>query len=165
MIRFLAAALGCLAACVVSLGAVQAPSIGRLAGTWTMNLAKSSFEGTSGPQSLTMRIEDQGDGLILMWSEAVMSNGSRNTNESAFKCDGRAYPITLRQDEQKVQLSLVCSVTSAGAYELQLDNEDGEALQNTVRTLADDGRSMTDIVTAIMPDGQPLRVVAVFEKQ
>jgi hypothetical protein len=34
-----------------------------------------------------------------------------------------------------------------------------------VRTLAEDGRTMTDTVRAVLPDGQQVRVVAVLEKQ
>jgi hypothetical protein len=142
----------------------QLPAISLFAGTWTLNLSKSTYQGTNPPRSLTVRLEDRGDGFVVSRSEAVLSDGSPNVTASAFKCDGKDYPLVLRQG-QSVPLSTACTATAAGTYEIELKQEGGQPIQKTVRSLAGDGRTMIDAVTAVLPDGSQIRVIAVLEKQ
>jgi hypothetical protein len=154
--------LMCVTAGLVCVAAKQANN--SLAGTWKLNLSKSKYQGTRAPQSLTVTVEDRGDGLIVMRSEATMDDGSSNVTAGAFKCDGKNYPFVLRQD-QSIPLSIACIETARARYELDLKLENGQPLQKTLRTVAEDGKTMTDTMTAFSPDGQSVRVLAVFEKQ
>jgi hypothetical protein len=77
----------------------------------------ATYEGASAPRSLTVSVEDRGDGLVVARSEAVLPNGSQNVTASAFKCDGKEYPFVVRQS-QSVPLVISCVAASAGTYEM-----------------------------------------------
>ncbi|HEY2381374.1 MAG TPA: hypothetical protein VGK48_09360 [Terriglobia bacterium] len=143
---------------------MQGPVTAPLMGTWTLNLAKSTYQRSLPPRSFKMVVEEREDGKVVIRSEAVLAGGSKNATVSIFKCDGKNYPFLVHEGKDVDTLSMSCMVRGAGTYELRL--MDGyEEVQKTERMVAADGRTMTDTISTQRPDGVAIQIVAVYEKQ
>ena len=94
MKRSVIAAGSIVLACMVSDPAsAQAPQGDPMAGTWVMNVAKSTFaQGAAPPRAASYRYVNRPDGYTMWVSSTVGATGNPTFNFSLRKYDGRDYP-------------------------------------------------------------------------
>lgn len=76
----------------MSCGASQAQT-NPLVGTWTLNVAKSKFDPGPAPQSLTRKVEAQGDGVKYTFA-GVSADGKPVAYGFSVNFDGKDKPIS-----------------------------------------------------------------------
>src|SRR5437867_7423222 len=82
---------------LLSTGGAYAASVPKsILGTWTLNVAKSSFEGVPAAQNQTRVYENWGGGLIHATFEGTDREGKRTFTEYVARYDGRDYPRVVR---------------------------------------------------------------------
>src|ERR1700727_1163757 len=86
--------------------AIAAGAAASVVGTWNLNVAKSTFDPGSAPKSETRTYTEDKDGTSLTVS-GVAADGSAISQQSTFKYDGKAYPISGSPDYDALELKRV----------------------------------------------------------
>jgi hypothetical protein len=110
-------------------------------GTWKLNLAKSKYEGTTAPKSLTRTVTAEGTGLKYSF-EGEAADGSKISFGFTSKLDGSD--------------SAVSGVgTPGGADTVALEHP---SVHHITGVLKKDGAKIGTVATAISPDGKTVTV-------
>ena len=144
---------------VVSNGAAIAGAPDPIAGTWTLNVAKSTFKPGPAPKAQTREYRETADGLNLTVTTTAAS-GKTSTSTLAIHYDGKPYPATGEADYDSVAVTRV-SATEAHAKQFKA----GKEVTDSVRTISKDGKTLTFKQTGTHADGSKFDNVAVFDKQ
>lgn len=80
-------------------------------GTWTLNVAKSTYNPGPPPKSLTVKIEAAGEG-IKSTSDGVAADGSSTHSEYTANYDGKDYPLKGVEDADTVSLKRIDANTA-----------------------------------------------------
>ncbi len=126
---------------------------------WERNLAKSKYPSGQAPKSETVKNEVQPNGISQIF-DGIGPDGKPYHLETSFKYDGKDYPITgdpaldttayTRVDENTIDI---------------VEKKAGKVVSNDRLVFSKDGKTAT--VTEKQKDakGQPVTVVAVYDKQ
>jgi hypothetical protein len=128
-------------------------------GTWTLNLAKSTF--TAGPalKSQTRIYSQSAEGVTLNM-KSVGADGTETTTQTTYHLDGKDYPVTGIPDYD----SLSGKQLNANTAEFTLKKA-GKAVGTTRRTVSKDGKSLTATSKMTNAKGEKLENRTVFDKQ
>ena len=128
-------------------------------GTWTVNLAKSTYTGAPGYRRATYVIEPADDGLKVVY-EMVLPRGGVTHLEWIGRLDGKDYPV------QGIDEFLTYAYTprADGSYAIVAKVDSRVAASSEVRFSAD-GRTMITTTLATGPQGQRITTSTVYEKQ
>jgi hypothetical protein len=128
-------------------------------GTWTVNIAKSTYTGAPGYKRATYVIEPADDGLKVVY-EMVLPRGGVTHLEWIGRIDGKDYPV------QGIDEALTYAYASQadGSYAIVAKVDSRVAASSEVR-FSPDGRTMTTTTTATGPQGQRITTSTVYEKQ
>ena len=153
-----------LAVCVITTFSSHAFAQGPnpLIGTWTLNIAKSTFSPGPPPKSPATRTYTQnGDGLKHVISGGVNADGSAQTNQSwAAHFDGKDYPMVGNPRSDMVTITMV------GASTMDFTSKKGGKVTGTTRlTVSKDGKTMTRWTGGTNAAGLPVSNFLVFDKQ
>jgi hypothetical protein len=144
------AALLILTGALVQSASAQATQGDPMAGTWVLNVAKSTYlPGATPPRAASYRYENRPDGFTLWVSATVGATGTPTFSYSLRKYDGKEYPtytvasltalFTGGQRPAATQSSRLLD-----AYNTELINKtDGVHISTVRRTMARDGKSFT----------------------
>ncbi len=147
-----------IAAIVLLAGAAAAQASDRLAGTWTLNVARSAFAGAP-PRSQTTRLEPI-DGGVREIVERVNADGSTTQWDVTVSYDGRDHPVTGDPTRDTVSFSRVDDDT------VDVVNKKGGAIVSRMRiVVAPDGRTRTNTVVTTDTAGRRTEIVMFFDKQ
>lgn len=130
-----------LVAGAVVAGALMAQKLPSFEGTWRLNLAKSKYEGTSAPKSLTRTVTAEGRGLKYSF-EGEAADGSKISYGFTTMLDGKDSAIT------GVGMP-------AGADAVALEHP---SVHHIVGTLKKGGTKIGTVSSAISPDGKTVTV-------
>jgi hypothetical protein len=128
-------------------------------GTWSLNLAKSTYQAGATPKSIVQKIEPWGDGVKLT-TDAVTSSGARAHIEWIGKFDGKDYPMQGNPDSDTSAYRRIDDHT----YEI-LPKRDGKRTVTTIVSVSNDGKTRTMKTTGKDSKGQPVENVAVYDRQ
>jgi hypothetical protein len=127
----------------------QAPTVDPMAGTWKLNVAKSTYATGTGPRAVTYRYTQRPDGFTLWVASTVDTNGNPGFSISLRKYDGRDYPAynvatmtPLLAENVKTNWTQASRMLDAYTTEL-VNKTDGAATQKVTRTMARDGKTFT----------------------
>jgi hypothetical protein len=122
-----------------------------MAGTWVLNVARSTYASGNPPRAQSYRYENRADGYTLWVNAVVGATGNPGFSYSLRKYDGKEYPVYT----VAALTALFAGGTSpAGtqsarvidAYTTELTNKTNGVVTGTVRrTMARDGKSYTMI--------------------
>ena len=131
-----------------------------LIGTWTLNLAKSTFSPGPPPKSATRTYTQNGDGLKLM-TAGVRADGSASVPVSyAAHFDGKDYPNVGNTTADMVTITMV------GASTMDETLKKGGKVTGILRfTVFKDGKTMTFWVGGTNTAGLPVSNFLVYDKQ
>jgi hypothetical protein len=128
-------------------------------GTWTLNLAKSTFHPGPAPQSMIRRFEKTDDG-IKYTSDTVDAAGKSIHVEYIANFDGGDYPLVGSRQAETIALKRV------DAYTLEVTQKrNGKVVIIGTRVISKDGRIATVKNKGTDADGQAIDNVLVFEKR
>jgi hypothetical protein len=143
--------------CGMAAGATDSPD--PVVGTWTLNLAKSTFPAGTAPQSQTRVYTQSADGTSLSVT-GVAADGTAMSQKSTFKYDGKEYPFSGSPDWDAIALKKVNNSTVSGTMKLG-----GKPVGTTVRSISDHGKKLTLTTNAKNAKGKKYHAVAVFDRQ
>ena len=139
--------------------AVAACTADSVVGTWTLNVAKSTFNTGPAPKSQTRTYTEDKDGTSLTVN-GVGADGSAMSQQSTFKYDGKAYSMSGSPDFDGLSLKRVNGSTVTAIL-----MKAGKKVGNTTRTISGHGKVLTLSTKVTGADGKPYSTVLVFDKQ
>lgn len=139
-------------------GPADAQSGDPLAGTWTLNVARSRFAGPP-PKSQTTRL-DAVTGGVREVVDRVNADGSTTHWDVTVMFDGRDTPINGDPSRDTVAFTRVDDRTA------DVVNKKGGLVVSRMRiVVAPDGRTRTNTVTALDASGRAIESTMVFDRQ
>lgn len=148
-------------AAVSSLAIVPAQEFDPLVGTWTLNVARSTFDPGPPPKSSTRTYEDRGGGVFVVINRGVDAKGNPTFSAFAAKYDGK-HPFANSSSGTLDTISYRRVDASTVEYTI---TRDGKSSTTTTRTVSKDGRTVTERTKGTNAQGQPVGTVRVYEKQ
>jgi hypothetical protein len=130
-----------------------------VAGSWTLNAAKSTVDGGPGPKSETRTYAVDKDGTTLSVT-GVAADGSAVSEQSTWKYDGKAYPLTGAAEFDALSLKRVNGTTTKATL-----MKGGKKVGTTTRTISGHGKVMTLSTKVTGADGKAHNIVLVYDKQ
>jgi len=128
-------------------------------GTWTLNVAKSTYRPGPPPKSQVRTYEPHADGIHAV-IKTVEADGRSTTIEYTAKYDGVDYPITGNPDWDVITLKRVNAYAAEAAL-----SHGGSEIGHARRVISQDGKTMT-ITFHAQVEGRPVvDNVYVFDKQ
>jgi hypothetical protein len=142
--------------------AAQTPPV--LAGTWKLNLAKSTYEAGPPPyKRSTCKIEflaDGADASLKVTYDNVGIRGGLSHMEWVGKLDGKDYPIEGVDDV----LSNAYTRIDERTYEVVV-KVDGVKAATAQIVISPDGKTLTSITSSHDAQGKVLKTTAVYDRQ
>lgn len=128
-------------------------------GTWSVNLAKSTYTGAPGYKRARYVIEPADDGLKVVY-EMVLPRGGVTHLEWVGRLDGKDYPV------QGIDQFLTYAYTPRDDGSCAIVAKiDGRIAASSEVRFSGDGRTMITTTIASGPQGQKVRTSTVYEKQ
>jgi hypothetical protein len=127
-------------------------------GTWTLNVAKSTFDPGPAAKAGVVRFERAGQGLHVV-ADLTDANSNVAHTEYTANFDGRDYPIKGVPDVDTVMLKRI-SINSSE----RIDKKGGMIIQRFTRTVSPDGKTMT-VTQKSDVQGHAVNNVLVFERK
>jgi hypothetical protein len=156
---FHALGFGAVLALGVPLMSLSAQAADPAAGTWELNVAKSTFSPGPAPKSLTRTFEVNGADVKYS-AKGVDAAGKPTLMEYTAKYDGKDYPVAGSPDFDTISLKQVDPATSVATLK-----KGGKLVQTTTRVVSKDGKTLTLTVKGKNAKGQAVNNVMVFDKQ
>jgi hypothetical protein len=128
------------------------------AGTWTLNLTKSTYELSAPPKSSVSKLEPSGDAWNLT-QDVVDSQGRATHTTIRAKFDGKDYPV-----EGIENVTYAMTRIDDHSYDL-VTKRDGAILTTTRSVVSPDGKTRTSTTTGRNAQGQTAKNVAVYDRQ
>jgi hypothetical protein len=128
-------------------------------GTWSINLAKSTFSPGPPPRSQTLTFESEAQGHRVT-VETINAQGNPAKAVLIRHDDGKSYPVT---GNAAFDAEAFRTVNDSTAWVIR--TKAGKIVMTIVAEMSADGKSFTDTITGVNADGQPFYIVAVREKQ
>jgi hypothetical protein len=131
-------------------------------GTWTLNVAKSKFEGVPAPKSQTRVYEDWGGGIVHARFEGIDADGKPTLTEFAARYDGRDYPRVVRGSQTAGTIAL------KRIDDLRTDftqKEDGRVTITGTRIISPDRKTTTITYKGTNVQGAAVSATLVLDKQ
>lgn len=150
--------LGTTLAFFVPAATVAAQTGGPMAGTWQINLAKSTFSPGKAPQSHTITIVESGT-EVKVTTTGTDDKGEPLGTSFTASYDGKDYPVAGSPDYSTVSLRLVDGSTESTR------KQNGKFRQTVWTVLAVDGMHFVATTTGTNAAGKQVRNVAVYDKQ
>jgi len=127
-------------------------------GTWKLNIAKSTFVGPP-PRSQTVDVQAEGQVLRLTIENIDAQGNSAKAVIVDFN-DGKFHPVTgvAAYDAQAEKV-----VTDSTKWTIR--TKAGKVVQTLIGEMSADGKTWTTTIGGVTPNGQPVNVVFVREKQ
>jgi hypothetical protein len=135
------------------------PETDAWAGTWVLDLDKSTYPAGSAPRSNTSRIQPAGS-TWLMSTDGIDTQGNTTHTELSAKFDGEDYPVAGAAPDTTYAFTRV----NDHRYELVVKRE-GVVSGTTVTVVSPDGRTRTSMNSARNPQGDEVESVAVYERK
>ena len=131
-----------------------------LIGTWTLNIAKSTFSPGPPPKSQTRTYTQNGDGLKLVIA-GVDADGSASVPTSwAAHFDGKDYPVVGNPTADMITITMVGASTMDSTAK-----KDGKVTSTRRFTVSKDGKTMTSWNGGTNNAGLPQSNFTVWTKQ
>jgi len=151
--------LGAALALIGPLAWAAEPAADVAAGTWKLNVVKSTFGSESPPKAETRTYTPTPKGMhIVIVTEHA--DGKKETNEVTLTYDGKTHPLAGNPNYDSA------SAKRVSANEIQADLiRQGKVVGALRRLVSDDGKTMTINVKTTKPDGTTETGLAVYDRQ
>jgi hypothetical protein len=149
---------------LVGLAIVALPQLGfaqssPLIGTWKLNLQKSEYIPGPAPRSNTLNIAQDGQ-IVRDTVQRIDAAGNVSTGVVMHVYDGQPHPATGNPDFDATVITQV-DANSLIASRLKA----GKLVQVGTVVISQDGKTLTNSITGVNVNGQPVKSIAVYDKQ
>ncbi len=138
---------------------IAAQAADPLIGTWTLNIAKSTYSPGPAPKSETRTYVMAGQD-IKATSKGVDAEGKATSQAWTINYDGKDRPMTGNPDVDSLSLKRI----DAFNYEFT-QKKAGKVVSTGTRVISKDGKVMTITTKGTNAKGQAINEVVVFEKR
>jgi hypothetical protein len=152
------AGIGVAAICAVALSAVAVGQTDPLAGTWKLDVAKSTYKPGPAPKSATVVIEAAGK-TIKVAVDAVTADGPMKWGYAGTG-DGKDSPVTGNPAYDAAAVTRTSPTETTIVYK-----KGGKTIATVKASVAKDGKTMTTTTDGTDPKGQKMHNVALYTKQ
>ena len=142
----------------MTLAAADDPFISKWVGTWTLNVAKSTFSPGPAPKSALLKFEASGDGLKQS-NNNVDAQGNPISYTATYNFDGKEVPVTGDPARDTTSWTRTDASTLMGT-----NRKAGKITTTQTRAISADGKTFTLTTTGTNPQGQQVMNVELFEK-
>jgi hypothetical protein len=139
----------------------QAQSADAWVGTWTLNVAQSSYDpATLAPRSQTTTITTSGDTSFTVVSEGVSAQGAPTHDETTYKFDGKEYEVKGAPDPNTTRV-----YTRVDDHHYSYATKVNGLITTTSRVaVTPDGKTRTITVTGRDAEGRVIRNFLVWNR-
>jgi hypothetical protein len=152
------ASLRVVAICAIALSAAIGAQTDPLAGTWKLDVAKSTYKPGPAPKSATVVIDAAGK-TIKVAVDAVTADGPMKWGYSSAG-DGKDVPVTGNPMYDAAAVTRVSQTESTIVYK-----KAGKTVATVKASVAKDGKTMTTTTDGTDAKGQKMHNVAHYTKQ
>jgi hypothetical protein len=140
-------------------GLAQTPAKPAFAGTWKLNLAKSTYSPGPTPKSQVATLAAVAGGMSVV-SDRVEADDQKVHFEWTAMFDGKDYPVKGDPSRDAV------SVKKIDDYNLEITNKKGGKVTTTIKAVYEkDGKHRVETVTGLNAQGQAIKNVTSWDKQ
>jgi hypothetical protein len=129
-----------------------------LAGSWQLNLKKSTFDPGPGPKGQMRTYTHVGE-IEKLTARGVGADGKPTLVQYSARYDGKDYPITGSSGGDLIALKRIDDFTTESTQK-----RGGKPVIVATRTVSQDGKTLTVLTKGIGPAGETLNHRMVFEK-
>ncbi len=140
-------------------GSTLAQSSDPRLGTWTLNLARSTYPAGTAPTRVTFTNAAEG-ASVKVTVEAVAADGTAARWGYTANYDGKDYPITGHPSRDTIAATRIDANTVKSVYK-----KAGTVTLTQTSVVSNDGKTITITSTGTDPKGQAVKSVAVYDKQ
>jgi hypothetical protein len=154
--------IGVAAACTAVLtmvGALGAQTTDPIVGTWTLDVAKSTYKPGPAPKSATVVVEAAGKGIKIA-VDGVGPDGTPTKWGFTTMRDGKDVPVTGNPAYDTAATTQPSPTSGTTVYK-----KAGKVVMTSKLSIAADGKSMTLNSTGTDPKGQAVNNVLMFTKK
>ena len=144
---------------VLAIGSGTALAADAVAGTWKLNLAKSTFSPGPAPKSQSRTYVESAQGMTVT-VKTTAADGKESTSTILFKDDGKSYPATGNPDFDAISAKRVDALTLHSTQ-----TKAGATVGTAVRTVSKDGKTLTFKQKGTHANGEKFEDVSVYDKQ
>jgi hypothetical protein len=144
---------------VLVIGTGAAVAADAVAGTWKLNLAKSTFSPGPAPKSQTRTYIESAQGMTVT-VKTTAADGKESTTTLTFKDDGKSYPASGSTDFDAVSAKRVDALTLNSTQ-----TKAGATVGTAVRTVSKDGKTLTFAQKGTHATGGKYDDVSVYDRQ
>jgi hypothetical protein len=145
-------------ATILAIG-VGATAFAQDAGTWKLNVAKSTYHKGQAPKSSTLMYEAAGEG-IKVTVDSVPTDGAPIHYAYAANFDGKDNPVVGNPNaDMSARTRLNATTTKL------VNKKGGKTLSNVTLVTSGDGKILTITTAGVDAQGQNIDSVAVYDKQ
>ena len=144
---------------VLAIGSGTALAADAVAGTWKLNLAKSTFSPGPAPKSRSRTYVESAQGMTVT-VKTTAADGKESTTTIVFKDDGKSYPASGNPDFDAISAKRVDALTLNSTQ-----TKAGATVGTAVRTVSKDGKTLTFTQKGTHANGGKFEDVSVYDKQ
>jgi hypothetical protein len=144
---------------ILAIGTGTSLAADSVAGTWKLNLAKSTFSPGPAPKSQTRSYAESAQGLTLT-VKTMTADGKESTAVVTFKEDGKPYPVSGNPDFDMIAVTRVDASTVHSTQ-----TKAGAPVGTGVRTVSKDGKTLTFTQKGMHAAGGKYDDVLVYDRQ
>lgn len=127
-------------------------------GTWTLDVAKSTYKPGPAPKSATVVIGAVGKGISVAVN-AVMADGTPMKWGYTSARDGKDVPVTGNPSYDTANVTQISPTEGKIVYK-----KAGKTVVTSETSVAKDGKTMTVTTKGTDPKGQAINIVALYTK-
>jgi hypothetical protein len=143
----------------IAIGPAAAQATDPLVGTWTLNVAKSTFSPGPGLKSGSVTFHAVPAGMHVM-AEMMDAQGAAQKTEYTANYDGKDYPITGVAGVDTVSLKKIDATTGE-----RTDKKGGKVVGTWQRKVSADGKTLTVTQKGTDAQGRAVNNVLVFDRK
>jgi uncharacterized ParB-like nuclease family protein len=144
---------------ILAIGTGAALAADAVAGTWKLNLGKSTFSPGPAPKSQTRTYVESPQGMTVT-VKTTAADGKESTTTLTFKDDGKSYAMSGNPDIDAVSAKRVDALTLNSTQ-----TKAGATVGTAVRTVSKDGKTLTFAQKGTHANGGKYDDVSVYDKQ
>jgi len=151
-------ALGSAFAILAPAGTLSAQTVDPSIGTWTLEVAKSTFKPGPAPKSVTVTFATVDEGTKVE-AKIVAADGASTETRYTAKYDGKDYPVTGSADYDVVSVKRIDATTRETTRKMG-----GKVVQTVWAVVSNDGKVLTVKTKGTNAKGEKIDNVAVYQK-
>jgi hypothetical protein len=144
---------------ILAIGTGTALAADAVAGTWKLNVAKSTFSPGPAFKSQTRSYAESAQGMTLIL-KTTTADGKESTATLTFKDDGKPYPASGNPDFDMVSVTRVDPLTVHSTQ-----TKAGATVGSGVRAVSKDGKTLTFAQKGTHASGGKYDDVLVYDRQ